>query len=99
MRKIQTQVESLFERVPRRRNNRWSEVEEQVEVEVGDSCWGCGAQTCVFKRGRHGRMICRPLRPGWASTLFVNPYFAESIVQATSGRNNLHSWERIPLNV
>ena len=69
LRKIQTQVESLFERVPRRRSNRWSEVEEQVELEldaeVGDSCWGCGAQTCVFKRGRHGRLICRP---GWAST-------------------------------
>merc|ERR1712223_1948793 len=70
---ITIQVESLFERVPRRRNNRWSEVEEQVEeeVEVGDRCWGCGVQTCVFKRGRHGRPICRPGRP-WGEIIYTD---------------------------
>ena len=60
-----SQVNSLFERIPRRRGgDRWSadleELEEEVDVEEGEECWGCGAKSCVFKRARHGRLICRP---------------------------------------
>merc|ERR1712130_953937 len=62
------QVNSLFERIPRRRGgDRWSadleELEEEVEAEEGEECWGCGAKSCVFKRARHGRLLCRPGRP------------------------------------
>ena len=63
-------MESLFERVPRRRDDRWSsadvkerwdeEEEEEVEEEEGDACWGCGAESCLFKRARNGRLLCRP---------------------------------------
>ena len=38
---------------------RWDEEEEEVEEE-GDACWGCGAVSCVFKRARNGRLLCRP---------------------------------------
>merc|ERR1712130_759298 len=62
------QVNSLFERIPRRRGgDRWSadleELEEEVEAEEGEECWGCGAKSCVFKRARYGRLLCRPGRP------------------------------------
>merc|ERR1712037_1059982 len=68
---ITIQVNSLFERVPRRRGDRWSaEVDEKWEDEVeeeevveGEECWGCGAGSCVFKRARHGMLLCRPGRP------------------------------------
>ena len=61
-------MESLFERVPRRRGNRWSSAnveerwddDEEVEEVEGDACWGCGAVSCVFKRARNGRLLCRP---------------------------------------
>ena len=55
-----SQVASLFERVPRRRGNRWpSEVDEKWEEEdvEGEGCWGYGAVSCVFKRVR---LFCRP---------------------------------------
>ena len=41
---------------------RWDEEEEveEVEEEEGDACWGCGAESCLFKRARNGRLLCRP---------------------------------------
>ena len=51
---------SLFERVPRRRGNRWpSEVEEKWEEEDVNG-EGYGAVSCVFKGARNGRLLCRP---------------------------------------
>ena len=42
-------------------DEKWEEdEEEEVEVVEGEECWGCGAGSCVFKRARHGRLLCRP---------------------------------------
>merc|ERR1719295_1288255 len=39
------------------------EMGEEMEEAEGEDCWGCGAESCVFKRARNGRLLCRPGRP------------------------------------